>query len=188
MPDGYKEPVLVMSTDGVGTKVLVAAAPACTTPSARISSITASTTSSCTARRPLAFLDYIADRESRSRGCGGESCHGRRAGLPGARDDAGGRRDGAAARSVSSRGTTIWPGRSSGVVEERRPLHGDRVAPGDAADRLSRRPACTPTATRSPGKIVFEHAAARASTIRFPRSAKRWRRCCSPSIAATPRR
>ncbi len=48
------------STDGVGTKSLIARPPAATTRSASTSSRCASTTSLCQGAEPLFFLDYIS--------------------------------------------------------------------------------------------------------------------------------
>ena len=55
-----REPVLVASADGVGTKLIGrASSPATTRPSAATWSTTASTTSWCQGARPLFFLDYV---------------------------------------------------------------------------------------------------------------------------------
>jgi phosphoribosylformylglycinamidine cyclo-ligase len=129
VPDGYKEPVLVMSTDGVGTKVLVAAA-------ANVHDTVGEDLVNHSVNdilvhgaTPLAFLDYIATGElvpevaaqivtGVARGCrahdmtlaGGETAQ-----LP----------------DLYAPGHYDLAGSIVGVVEEEQAIHGDRVAAGD---------------------------------------------------------
>jgi phosphoribosylformylglycinamidine cyclo-ligase len=129
MPDGYKKPVLVMSTDGVGTKVLVAAAAGIhhTVGEDLVNhSVNDILVHGAT---PLAFLDYIATGNlvpeiaeqivaGVVRGCkahdmtlaGGETAQ-----MP----------------DLYGPGHYDLAGSIVGVVEEDNALHGDRVAPGD---------------------------------------------------------
>jgi len=129
VPDGYHKPVLVLSTDGVGTKVLVAAAAGVhdTVGEDLVNhSVNDILVHGAT---PLAFLDYIATGNlvpeiaaqivsGVVRGCrahdmtlaGGETAQLPDLYLPGHYDLAG---------SIV------------GVVEEDKALHGDRVAAGD---------------------------------------------------------
>ncbi len=130
VPPGFTKPVLVMSTDGVGTKVLVAARAGVH------DSVGEDLVNHCVndilvhGARALAFLDYFASGElvpeivaavvqGIARGCvahemplvGGETAE-----LP----------DLYAAGQYDLAGTIV------GVVEEDAALHGDRVQPGDA--------------------------------------------------------
>jgi phosphoribosylformylglycinamidine cyclo-ligase len=129
VPDGYKKPVLVMSTDGVGTKVLVAAAAGVhdTVGEDLVNhSVNDILVHGAT---PLAFLDYIATGHlvpeiaaqivtGVARGCrahdmtlaGGETAQ-----LP----------------DLYQPGQYDLAGAIVGVVEEEQALHGDRVASGD---------------------------------------------------------
>jgi phosphoribosylformylglycinamidine cyclo-ligase len=129
VPDGYKKPVLVMSTDGVGTKVLVAAAAGVhdTVGEDLVNhSVNDILVHGAT---PLAFLDYIATGHlvpeiaaqlvtGVARGCrahdmtlaGGETAQ-----LP----------------DLYRPGHYDLAGAIVGVVEEEQALHGDRVASGD---------------------------------------------------------
>ncbi|HEU4570125.1 MAG TPA: phosphoribosylformylglycinamidine cyclo-ligase [Gemmatimonadales bacterium] len=129
VPAGMKQPVLVMSTDGVGTKVLVA-----------VQAGRLDTVGECLVNhsvndilvhgaRPIAFQDYVAGAsldaammanivEGVARGCrahqmaltGGET-----AAMPG----------------LYQHGHFDLAGTIVGVVEENEALHGDRIAPGD---------------------------------------------------------
>jgi phosphoribosylformylglycinamidine cyclo-ligase len=130
VPGGYTAPVLVMSTDGVGTKVLVAALAGVH------DTVGEDLVNHCVndilvhGATPLAFMDYVASGHlvpevveglvrGISRGCvahemtlaGGETAE-----LP----------DLYAAGHYDLAGTIV------GIVEERAALHGDRVQPGDA--------------------------------------------------------
>ena len=129
VPEGYQKPVLVLSTDGVGTKVLVAAAAGIhdTVGEDLVNhSVNDILVHGAT---PLAFLDYIATGNlvpeiaaqivaGVVRGCrahemtlaGGETAQ-----LP----------------DLYQPGHYDLAGAIVGVVEEDKALHGDRVAPGD---------------------------------------------------------
>jgi len=129
VPDGYEKPVLVMSTDGVGTKVLVAAAAGIhdTVGEDLVNhSVNDILVHGAT---PLAFMDYIATGNlvpeiaaqivaGVARGCrahdmtlaGGETAQ-----LP----------------DLYQPGHYDLAGSIVGVVEEDKALHGDRVKPGD---------------------------------------------------------
>lgn len=129
MPAGMRHPVLVMSTDGVGTKVMVARE------AGRWDTVGEDLVNHSVndilvhAARPLAFLDYLAGAglsvevtaaivEGVARGCrahGMALAGGETAQMPGLY------RDG----DFDLAGTII------GVVEEDEALHGDRIVPGD---------------------------------------------------------
>jgi phosphoribosylformylglycinamidine cyclo-ligase len=129
VPAGYERPVLVLSTDGVGTKVLVAARAGVH------DTVGEDLVNHCVndilvhGARPLAFLDYIATGRlepdvaaalvtGMARGCrahdmtlaGGETAQ-----LP----------------DLYQPGIYDLAGTIVGVVEESAALHGDRVRPGD---------------------------------------------------------
>ena len=129
VPGGMRRPVLVLSTDGVGTKLLVALE------AGRVDTIGEDLVNHSVndilvhGARPLAFMDYIAGAalsveqiagivEGIARGCrahemalaGGETAQ-----MPG----------------LYRAGTFDLAGTIVGVVEEDEALHGDRVAPGD---------------------------------------------------------
>jgi phosphoribosylformylglycinamidine cyclo-ligase len=129
VPPEYRQPVLVLSTDGVGTKVLVAVRVG------RHSTVGEDLVNHCVndilvhGARPLAFLDYIAAGslepalaaaivEGVARGCvahemtlaGGETAQ-----LP----------------DLYEPGHYDLAGTIIGVVEEGCAIHGDRVTPGD---------------------------------------------------------
>ncbi len=129
VPPGFERPVLVLSTDGVGTKVLVAARAGVH------DTVGEDLVNHCVndvlvhGARPLAFLDYIATGtlepavaaalvDGVARACrahemtlaGGETAQ-----LP----------------DLYQPGHYDLAGTIVGVVEERDALHGDRVRPGD---------------------------------------------------------
>jgi phosphoribosylformylglycinamidine cyclo-ligase len=129
VPAGYEHPVLVLSTDGVGTKVLVALRAGIH------DTVGEDLVNHCVndilvhGARPLAFLDYLATGQldpeiaaaivtGVTRGCrahdmtlaGGETAQ-----LP----------------DLYQPGHYDLAGTIVGVVEERAALHGDRVRPGD---------------------------------------------------------
>ncbi|HEX9892894.1 MAG TPA: phosphoribosylformylglycinamidine cyclo-ligase [Gemmatimonadales bacterium] len=129
VPAGMRRPVLVMSTDGVGTKVLVARE------AARLDSVGEDLVNHSVndilvhGARPIAFLDYLAGSalavdqitalvEGVARGCrahdmvlaGGETAQ-----MPG----------------LYQPGHFDLAGTIIGVVEEDQALHGDRIVPGD---------------------------------------------------------
>jgi len=129
IPDGFEDPTLVMSTDGVGTKVLVAEL------AERYDSVGEDLVNHSVndilvhGARPLAFMDYIAGAglgietiaalvEGVARGCrahdmaltGGETAQ-----MPG----------------VYQPGTFDLAGTIVGVVEGNRAIHGDAIRSGD---------------------------------------------------------
>lgn len=129
VPPGFERPVLVLSTDGVGTKVLVAAS------AGTHDTVGEDLVNHCVndilvhGARPLAFLDYIATGKLEpdvataivtgvARGCrahemtlvGGETAE-----LP----------------DLYQPGHYDLAGTIVGIVEEAAALHGDRVRPGD---------------------------------------------------------
>jgi phosphoribosylformylglycinamidine cyclo-ligase len=129
VPPGYERPVLVLSTDGVGTKVLVAARAGIH------DTVGEDLVNHCVndilvhGARPVAFLDYVAAAEldpetaaaivsGVARGCkahdmtlaGGETAQ-----MP----------------DLYQAGQYDLAGTIVGVVEERAALHGDLVRPGD---------------------------------------------------------
>lgn len=153
VPDGYKKPVLVMSTDGVGTKVLVAAAVGVhdTVGEDLVNhSVNDILVHGAT---PLAFLDYIATAtlipeiaaqivSGVARGCrahdmtlaGGETAQ-----MP----------------DLYQTGHYDLAGTIVGVVDEEHALHGDRVRPGDVLVGLQSTGLHTNGYTLA-RKIVFE--------------------------------
>ena len=129
VPAGMKKPVLVMSTDGVGTKVLVA-----------VQAKKLDTVGECLVNhsvndilvhgaRPIAFQDYVAGArldapmmasivEGVARACRAHAMAltgGETAAMPG----------------LYQHGHFDLAGTIVGVVEEDEALHGDRIAPGD---------------------------------------------------------
>lgn len=129
VPAGMRKPVLVMSTDGVGTKVLVA-----------VQARKLDTVGECLVNhsvndilvhgaRPIAFQDYVAGAkldapmmasivEGVARGCrahGMALTGGETAAMPG----------------LYQQGHFDLAGTIVGVVEEDEALHGDRIAAGD---------------------------------------------------------
>ena len=129
IPAGMRRPVLVMSTDGVGTKVLVAR-EAGVFDTVGEDLVNHSVNDILVhAARPLAFLDYIAGAglgvemlagivEGVARGCrthGMALAGGETAQMPG----------------LYAEGHFDLAGTIVGVVEEDEALHGDRVVPGD---------------------------------------------------------
>ena len=129
VPPGMRKPVLVMSTDGVGTKVLVALR------AGRFDTVGEDLVNHSVndilvhAARPLAFMDYLAGSalsvehiatlvEGIARACrvhemalaGGETAQ-----MPG----------------LYQPGHYDLAGTIIGVVEENQALHGDRIRPGD---------------------------------------------------------
>jgi phosphoribosylformylglycinamidine cyclo-ligase len=129
VPAGYAKPVLVLSTDGVGTKVLVAAR------AGRHGTIGEDLVNHCVndilvhGAKPIAFLDYLAAGsldpavaaaivEGVARGCTAHAmtlAGGETAQLP----------------ELYQSGHYDLAGTIMGVVEEEKAIHGDRVAPGD---------------------------------------------------------
>jgi phosphoribosylformylglycinamidine cyclo-ligase len=129
VPPGMREPVLVLSTDGVGTKVLVAIQ------AARLDTVGEDLVNHSVndilvhAATPLAFMDYVAGAglsvdqtaaivEGIARGCrahGMALAGGETAQMPG----------------LYRPGTFDLAGTIIGVVERDSALHGDRIVPGD---------------------------------------------------------
>lgn len=129
IPAGYADPVLVMSTDGVGTKVLVAR------DTGRLDTVGEDLVNHSVndilvhGALPLAFLDYLAGAglgveqvaalvEGVARGCrthGMALAGGETAQMPG----------------LYRHGDFDLAGTIVGVVEGDQALHGDRVVPGD---------------------------------------------------------
>jgi phosphoribosylformylglycinamidine cyclo-ligase len=129
MPEGYRRPVLVMSTDGVGTKVLVAAE------AGRLETVGEDLVNHSVndilvhGAAPLGFQDYVAGAglgveaiaaivEGVARGCrvhGMALTGGETAQMPG----------------LYREGNFDLAGTILGVVEEDAAIHGDAIAPGD---------------------------------------------------------
>lgn len=129
VPTGMKKPVLVMSTDGVGTKVLVA-----------VQAQKLDTVGECLVNhsvndilvhgaRPIAFQDYVAGAKldapmmaSIVEGVA-RACRAHQMALTGGET--------AAMPGLYQHGHFDLAGTIVGVVEEDEALHGDRIAPGD---------------------------------------------------------
>jgi phosphoribosylformylglycinamidine cyclo-ligase len=129
VPAGMRKPVLVLSTDGVGTKVLVAIQ------AGRLDTVGEDLVNHSVndilvhAARPIAFMDYVAGAglgppelagivEGIARACrahGMALAGGETAQMPG----------------LYQPGHFDLAGTIIGVVEEDEALHGDRIAPGD---------------------------------------------------------
>jgi phosphoribosylformylglycinamidine cyclo-ligase len=129
IPPGMKKPALVLSTDGVGTKVLVARE------AGRFDTVGEDLVNHSVndilvhAARPIAFMDYIAGSalsveqiaavvEGIARGCRAHAmalAGGETAQMPG----------------LYQPGHYDLAGTIIGVVEEDEALHGDRIRPGD---------------------------------------------------------
>jgi phosphoribosylformylglycinamidine cyclo-ligase len=129
VPEGMKKPVLVMSTDGVGTKVLIALQ------AQRYDTVGEDLVNHSVndilvhGARPLAFMDYVAGAaltvqqiagivEGVARGCRAHQmalAGGETASMPG----------------LYQPGNFDLAGTIIGVVEEEEALHGDQVQPGD---------------------------------------------------------
>lgn len=129
VPEGMRHPVLVLSTDGVGTKVLVAAQ------AGRYGTVGEDLVNHSVndilvhAARPIAFMDYVAGSdltveqiaglvEGIARGCrnhGMALAGGETAQMPG----------------LYRPGHYDLAGTIVGVVEENEALHGERIVPGD---------------------------------------------------------
>ena len=129
VPPGMKKPLLVMSTDGVGTKVLVA-----------VQAGKLDTVGECLVNhsvndilvhgaRPIAFQDYVAGASldaammaSIVEGVA-RACRAHQMALTGGET--------AAMPGLYQQGHFDLAGTIVGVVEEDEALHGDRIAPGD---------------------------------------------------------
>ncbi|MGH7531226.1 MAG: phosphoribosylformylglycinamidine cyclo-ligase [Gemmatimonadales bacterium] len=130
LPAGYRAPLLVMSTDGVGTKVLVAAA------AGRHDTVGEDLVNHCVndilvhGAQPLAFLDYLAAgsldpavAEALVAGIA-RACRAHDMTLVGGET--------AQLPDLYQPGHYDLAGTIVGVVEEAAAIHGDRVAVGDA--------------------------------------------------------
>ena len=129
VPPGYERPVLVLSTDGVGTKVLVAARAGIH------DTVGEDLVNHCVndilvhGARPLAFLDYVAtgvlDPETAAAIVSGvaRGCKAHEMTLAGGET--------AQMPDLYQAGQYDLAGTIVGVVEERAALHGDLVRPGD---------------------------------------------------------
>lgn len=129
VPEGYRRPVLVMSTDGVGTKVLVAAAAGIHDTVGEDLVNHSVNDILVHGAAPLAFLDYIATgtlvpeiAEQIVRGVV-RGCRAHEMSLAGGET--------AQLPDIYEAGHYDLAGAIIGVVEEDQALHGDRVAPGD---------------------------------------------------------
>lgn len=129
IPDGMRKPLLVLSTDGVGTKVLVALE------AGRLDTVGEDLVNHGVndilvhGANPIAFLDYVAGSgltvtqiasivEGVARACRAHAialAGGETAQMPG----------------LYRSGTFDLAGTIVGVVEEARAIHGDRIVPGD---------------------------------------------------------
>ena len=129
VPPGMRKPVLVLSTDGVGTKVLVALE------AGRFDTVGEDLVNHSVndvlvhGARPLAFMDYIAGA-----GLGVEQIAGLVAGIArGCRAHGMALAGGETAQmpGLYRPGTYDLAGTIVGVVEEDEALHGDSIVPGD---------------------------------------------------------
>jgi phosphoribosylformylglycinamidine cyclo-ligase len=129
VPEGYRSPVLVMSTDGVGTKVLVAAAAGVHDTVGEDLVNHSVNDILVHGARPLAFLDYIAagslDPEVAAAVVAGiaRGCRAHEMTLAGGET--------AQMPDLYEPGHYDLAGTIVGVVEEDAALHGDWVRPGD---------------------------------------------------------
>ena len=129
VPEGYKKPVLVMSTDGVGSKVLVAAAAGIHDTVGEDLVNHSVNDILVHGAAPLAFLDYIATGnlvpEIAAQIVGGvaRGCRAHEMTLAGGET--------AQMPDLYQPGHYDLAGAIVGVVEEDKALHGDRVTAGD---------------------------------------------------------
>lgn len=129
VPEGYKKPVLVMSTDGVGTKVLVAAAAGVHDTVGEDLVNHSVNDILVHGAKPIAFLDYIATGSLVPEVAAGivmgiaRGCRAHEMALAGGET--------AQLPDLYEPGHYDLAGTIVGVVEEDEALHGDRVRPGD---------------------------------------------------------
>ncbi len=129
LPEGMRRPVLVLSTDGVGTKVLVAAA------AGRYDTVGEDLVNHSVndilvhGARPLAFLDYLASADLEVTAIAGLVEGIARACRRHDMDLAGG--ETAQMPGLYQPGHYDLAGTIVGVVEEDAALHGDAIRPGD---------------------------------------------------------
>src|SRR5690242_6822974 len=128
VPSGLRQPTLVLSTDGVGTKVLVALV------AGRFGTVGEDLVNHSVndilvhGARPLAFMDYIAGAGLSIEQIAGivegiaRACRAHQMALAGGET--------AQMPGLYRAGTFDLAGTIVGVVEEDEALHGDRVAPG----------------------------------------------------------
>lgn len=135
MPEGFRSPVLVMSTDGVGTKVMVARDAGCFD-SVGEDLVNHSVNDILVhGARPLAFLDYVAGA-----GLTVEQIAGIVAGVARgcrAHDMALAGGETAQMADLYQPGDFDLAGTIVGVVEESEAIHGDAIVPGDALVALA---------------------------------------------------
>lgn len=130
IPAGMRSPMLVMSTDGVGTKVLVALQ------AGQFNTVGEDLVNHSVndilvhGARPIAFMDYVAGHRLPPEMIAGivagiaRACRGHDMALAGGET--------AQMPGLYAEGTFDLAGTIVGVVEEDEALHGDRIAAGDA--------------------------------------------------------
>lgn len=135
IPEGYRSPVLVMSTDGVGTKVMVARDAGCFD-SVGEDLVNHSVNDILVhGARPLAFLDYVAGASLTVEQIAGivegvaRGCRAHEMALAGGET--------AQMGDLYQSGDFDLAGTIVGVVEESEAIHGDAIVPGDALVALA---------------------------------------------------
>ena len=151
---GMRDPILVASIDGVGTKLKIAFAMN------KHDTVGADLVNHCVndiavvGARPLFFLDYIGTEKLEprvfdqllrgfSRACRAAGCAligGETAQMPG----------------MYRKGEYDLAGCIVGVVDRRKLIDGRKIKPGDVDPRTRLKRSCTPMATRSHGKFCSE--------------------------------